>query len=325
MRLVAVTRIMNEDDIVEAFVRHHQGQIDHHLFLDNGSVDRTVEILLALKAEGVKLTVLQSKSSFHVEANHSTTLFQIAARQLGADWVLFLDTDEFVDSRATPDGLRARIEALPPEVDCLSVVSVNYYDKNTDDAGELVVARRMSHRGAVIDRSNTKVFVRTTLAGLVQIDSGQHKAIQNRETVPSRTDEALLLAHYYRRGPHQMVWKNLVGRLKVFAAGRKEIDQGRGEHYIGPYELLRDAPERLLRDPGWMAPSYAWENLVDDPIRYEGEDLRYTRPMDGPMKAIRVMLGYGEQLATDFGAIIDSNEGVRMQVEKKALVWTKLF
>ena len=48
MRLVAVTKILDEADIVEAFARHTANYVSHHIFLDNGSVDGTVEILKAL-------------------------------------------------------------------------------------------------------------------------------------------------------------------------------------------------------------------------------------------------------------------------------------
>ena len=61
MRLVAVTRIRNEDDIVEAFARHHAALVDHHVFLDNGSADGTLAILAALHRDGLPLTVLQTR------------------------------------------------------------------------------------------------------------------------------------------------------------------------------------------------------------------------------------------------------------------------
>jgi hypothetical protein len=60
MRLVAASRVLNEDDILEAFVRHHAALVDHHIFLDNGSSDRSLAILRALQAEGLPLTVLQT-------------------------------------------------------------------------------------------------------------------------------------------------------------------------------------------------------------------------------------------------------------------------
>jgi hypothetical protein len=59
-KIVSVTRILNEDDIVEAFVRHNAVHADHMLFLDDSSIDRTLEILQTLQVEGFPLTVFQN-------------------------------------------------------------------------------------------------------------------------------------------------------------------------------------------------------------------------------------------------------------------------
>jgi hypothetical protein len=325
MQVVAVTRIMNEDDIVEAFVRHHRPEVDHHLFLDNGSVDRTLEILKSLQDEGMPLTVLQNRASFYAEVQYNTALFNIAAKNLGADWVVFLDTDEFVDARKAPEGLRHHLERLLNEVLCIGVSSVGYFDTKMDDADDLLVPRRMRWRNTVIDQDNMKMFVRGALSGFAEIEGGQHTVSINGQTLPANRDETLILAHYYRRGPHQVLWKNLQGRLKVLAGGRREVEKQRNAHYVSVFETMRDGPEALLRDPNWMAPSYSWESMMDDPIQYGGATLRYTTPMDGAMKAIRIMLNYAEQLAMDFGELLDTNEGLRLQMEKKAATWTKLF
>jgi len=83
---VAASRVLNEDDILEAFVRHHAALVDHHIFLDNGSSDRSLAILRALQAEGLPLTVLQTRAAHFC--------------------------DEFVDQRRTEGGLRAVLASL---------------------------------------------------------------------------------------------------------------------------------------------------------------------------------------------------------------------
>ncbi len=325
MKLVAVTRILNEDDIVEALVRHHAGDIDHHLFLDNGSADRSVDILRALKEEGFKITLLQNKSSFFNESHYNSNLFQFSAREFGADWVLFLDADEFVDARGVPAGLRAHLESLGPEVNCLTIRSVQYFDMPTDDSSDLLVPRRLRKREAAPDGSVTKIFIRGRLAGYVDIDAGQHVALMKGQPIASRMDEQLWLAHYFRRSAYQHISKSVLGRLKVLAAGRHELAQNRASHYTALFETLRDAPEQCLRQPDWMTARHAGENLIEDPIHYAGGALRYTQHTDPPMKAIRTLLTYAEDLAKDFGYIIDTNEGVRLQATTMAARWSKIF
>src|ERR1700743_614604 len=103
MTLIGITKVLNEDDIVEAFIRHHATMVDHHLILDNGSTDETLSILKALKDEGLNLSVFQNRCTFFNEAAYNTELFKHARNVLGADWAIFLDTDEFIDTRRVPE------------------------------------------------------------------------------------------------------------------------------------------------------------------------------------------------------------------------------
>jgi glycosyltransferase involved in cell wall biosynthesis len=52
MRIVAMTRALNEADIIECFVRHTSAFVAHHVIMDDGSSDGTIDILTALKREG---------------------------------------------------------------------------------------------------------------------------------------------------------------------------------------------------------------------------------------------------------------------------------
>ena len=60
MQVVAVTRVLDEADIIEAFARHAAAYVDHHIFLYNGSTDGTLAILQALHRDGLPLTLLQN-------------------------------------------------------------------------------------------------------------------------------------------------------------------------------------------------------------------------------------------------------------------------
>ena len=323
MKLVAVTRILNEDDIVEAFVRHHAIHLDHHLFFDNGSVDRTLEILRALQSEGAPLTVLQGRSAFFNEIDVNTGLLVQAAQTLKADWVMFLDTDEFIDGRRTPAGLRAQVEAKPADLLSFSLPTAQYYDMPSDDAADLLVPSRLRWRPRHTPEPILKVAVRGVVAGHATVDAGQHRVEMNGgATLPSPSDPDLVLAHYYRRGPWHALAKNVVGRLKMLASGEKAAARNFGGHYTGVFEALRDHPESLLRDPAFMAPAYAAMDLVDDPIRYDGGALRYTSAADGPMKAVKVLTHYAEELARHAGTMLDRDD---RPSRRNAANWTKLF
>jgi glycosyltransferase involved in cell wall biosynthesis len=247
MSLIGITRILNEDDIVEAFVRHHAAMVDHHLFLDNGSTDDTLAILRALKDEGLNISVYQNRSPFFTEISYNTVLFRHAANVLSAEWAIFLDADEFVNLSQVPDGLRVALAALPADAVCVGLPNLTYFDSPQDDRAEPIVPVRMRYRENPPERLPSKMFVRASLAAAnVMIDAGQHDVLYDGKPVQRYGDHQLSLSHYYRRSAWQTISKSVLGYLKVTAAPKAERDKNRSVHYNDVFNFLRADPERLF-------------------------------------------------------------------------------
>ena len=324
MRLVAVTRVLNEDDIIEAFVRHHARLLDHHVLLDNGSTDRTIEILRALKQEGSQLTVLQNTSASFAESEYNTVLFNLAGRNFNADWVLYLDCDEFLDERRVPGGLRARLAQMGPNDNCLQLPLWTYHPLADDDSEEPIVPRRIRRRNTAFAEMG-KLCIRGSLAGAgVQVVAGAHVAVwQNRILAPQLALD-LPLAHYYRRSPWQQLTKVVVGWLKTLTGGQFTRDSQINIHYRGTFQKLRDDPAKVLLDPAFLCYAPNEADIVDDPIAYAGGPLRYTEMVDPRMKTVSVITGYAEALAQQHARLIDEVPPARALVEKSALEWTQI-
>jgi len=325
MRLIGITRVLNEDDIVEAFIRHHATMVDHHVILDNGSSDDTLNILRALKDEGLAVTVFQNKSSYFNEASYNTELFKHARHAFAADWAIFLDTDEFINTRHTPQGLRGLLQSLPSTEVCLGLENLTYFDHPSDDPSQPIVPLRMRYREKPAQRQLAKMFVHASLAAVnVTIDAGQHEVLVDGQTIKPYGDHHLSLAHYYRRSAWQTISKSVLGYLKVVAAPKAEREKNRAVHYNDIFKFLRDEPERLFQ-PGFLNPTYAEIDPVEDPLPYHGGPLRYTPAVDPRFKAIRVLTAFAEQLAQAHAHFIDTNEGVRLQAEQATYRWQHLI
>jgi hypothetical protein len=323
MRLVAATRLLNEDDILEAFVRHHAGLVDHHIFLDNGSTDRSLAILKALQAEGLKLTVLQTRAAHFCEPQLLTSLFRMAAG-MAADWVTMLDCDEFVDERRAGGGLRGVLAALSPEQGVLGLPIAAYHPMPDDDAAELLVPRRIRRREPELQRYAKIVLPGQLAAQHVSIAAGSHTAIREGRYLPAPLATDLALAHFQRRSPWQLVSKNVLGRLKVIAAGQIGAEHNWAAHYNKVFETIRDDPAALLRNPGFLSPGAPETGLIEDPIDYRGGDLRHTLPGDPAMKAVATLAAFGEALAAQHARLLDTNEGARLQMHNLSLTWTQI-
>ncbi len=308
MRLVLATRVLNEDDVIEAFARHHAPMVDELLFLDNGSTDRSIEILRALRDEGLPVAVLQSRSASFQETVHLTVLHRYAAEAFAADWVVHLDADEFLDTRVGAGHLRARL--ADAEAHALRLRVIHYPQMPGEDAGELVVPARLTRREAAL-RAHFKLLVRGGAdSPRMYVEPGCHNARLDGEVVAPEAEESLRIAHYPRRSPWQQISKAVIGRLKGLAGGRAVLEAQHGIHYESMLQVLRERPATLLADPYFLACSAGEEPLVDDPIRYFGGALRYTQHCDWQMKAVRNLAVFAEDLATQHGRLVDDVAGV---------------
>ena len=317
MRLIAASRVLNEEDVIEPMVRHHAAMVDHHVILDNGSVDRTIEILAALSAEGVKLTVLQNNAVLFSEEQFNTVLYECAVREHGADWVLFLDADEFVDARRIGD-LRALLAAVPPQYPSLGVQMINYDAPTAASLHEINVARRYVRRVAA-PIGVWKVFVRAPAAGQrITINAGNHSINLDGAFMDPPRQDAFLLAHYPNRGPLHWAGKAVTGWLKVLAAGEIETHEGRSGHYQSTFEHLIKDPEAWVRwsreAAGGGVPPES-EALVEDPIAYLGRPLLHTERVDYGWRSLRLLLANTERLATAHGRLLDEHADLRRSVE----------
>ncbi len=120
MRLIGVSVVKNEADIIEAMIRHNVRFLDHMLVLDHDSGDATASILQSLVAEGVPLTLVNVANQYSAfdQAEFTTALARRAFATHAADYVFPLDADEFLKV-ASREALREALEAAGPNVACM--------------------------------------------------------------------------------------------------------------------------------------------------------------------------------------------------------------
>ena len=303
MRIVAITRILNEADIVEAFVRHTAALVDHHILLDNGSSDATLAILSALQVEGMSLEVHHSPAIAFAESEQNQFLYR-RAHALGAIWVLPLDTDEFVDTRSLNTGLLDALQAQG--ADAVNVRVREYIATDEDDAAELVIPNRIIYARPPSD--NFKVILRASLLthGGALLPGGHGVRLGGDQAMMRcPVMDGVLYAHYACRSPWQWVSKFTVGWSKVLAAGTETIAAGHSSHYREPFRILASDPAHILRNPYFMAPPAVNATMSVDPIWYLGGDLRHTVPVDYQMRAVQAVIGHVQSISTALGQHAD--------------------
>jgi glycosyltransferase involved in cell wall biosynthesis len=133
-----LTCCRDEEDIIATFVLFYLDLgFDAVHVVDNGSTDRTVEVVRKIIAAGLPVT-LQVDNRLGYE-RHLTEWFHAAGERLTSRWLFFLDCDEFI---LLPQHARTWLDALPPEVNHLTIRQRELYPA-PEDAGHFLLSRRM--------------------------------------------------------------------------------------------------------------------------------------------------------------------------------------
>lgn len=226
MKLWGVSMVRNEEDIVEAFVRHNLTILDGMLVVDHNSTDRTLTILTALCAERLPLVVKRHEAPGYLQAEITTSATREVFARTGADFVFPLDADEFlkVGSRAELDEY---LRSLPPEVH--PVLEWPTYVPPFDDVRRDVVASiRAARRLLGRARQIGKVAVARRFASIpgAYVGQGNHEVYVGNDPRSARrlpmagAPAAFCVAHLPARGAVQHTKKFGVRQLARAAAGR---------------------------------------------------------------------------------------------------------
>src|SRR5262245_43659768 len=161
MRIVAISMVKNESDIIESFIRCHAPLVDAHYVLDNDSGDSTFAILTRLRDEGLPVVPIRDVDGDYDQGRKTTALMRRAAAETGADVIVPLEADEILPARGRL-GLEAMLGTIAPGSIGL-MGGLNYVPAHDDDPREPDPLRRITHR---VERNDIggKVIVPAALA-----------------------------------------------------------------------------------------------------------------------------------------------------------------
>ncbi len=296
MRIVAITMVKNEIDIIEAMVRHTAAVADHVVVLDHASADGTRDVLTSLRSEGLPISIIEESSPAKRQGEWMTRLLHDhALDRHAADWVLPLDADEFV--QPDRDGLIADANDSDRPI---GLQMKTYIPTPDADLAQLNPVLRITARRRAEPRLWYKVFVPAGLArpAGARLTEGNHELAVGDTVVPSRPARIASVAHFPVRSPGQYMAKIAIGYLSRQVIPDRRSDWG--FHYRAPFEQLKSNPKSLAAhyadfDSGDPA-------RVSDPIGYRGGPLRYTTHTPDHWRPAQSLACFAENLAQDYAA-----------------------
>jgi Glycosyl transferase family 2 len=259
-KIYLVSLIRNEADICAAFLSRAIVLFDHIVMIDHQSTDGTRSILERFAAEYNKLDIIDYNYQGYYQAEVSTCVARHAFSQ-EADWVFFLDADEFVDvnSRSSFDDLLA---AFPHDVmylRWLNLIPTKYGSFTCFDAGQEF---RLSGHVSAYGKIGLKA---SFVARHPQffIHQGNHAVSSSPGQPPASTRDGSNMLHLPVRSLDRLRYKLAAG-VRAYRAMTTR-DPGLGFHW---FELL----DRLEQGVGTD-----WINGV---ISRYGELLNDVEPID---------------------------------------------
>ena len=212
MKIYSISRIKNEMDIIETFIRYHMNITDGMIILDNNSSDDTTDILNSLKDEYSGLHVYNNPFESHhditLEINY---LLDLAVNEYDADIIIPLDADEFVSS-ATSSNPRDEIKRLENRKDSY----YSYYWKTYLPIYENFGLENLRYIRDSRLEDHEKIIIPSKLYEEhdIQINPGSHSLVDKKDACLNKINlESLNLAHVPIRSKAQCISKIANGWL----------------------------------------------------------------------------------------------------------------
>ena len=212
-RILALSMVRNEQDIIEPFVRHTLRFVDHLLVVDNASVDRTREILVSLSKELEGLAFADRPDFAFAQSEFMTQLMRFAQSAFFADYIFILDADEFIGAR-NRQNLEAHLCSIPKRGFGLMPWQTYVLSRTNLENGFADPPRSMVRRRRFESPLYEKAVFRADgiLCDQIVVAAGNHSlCMQSGGTMARCKLEGIPLYHFPVRSDDQLKTKAIVG------------------------------------------------------------------------------------------------------------------
>ena len=249
-RIISLSMVKNEQDIIEPFIRHNARYVDFMVILDNASVDETRRIVLDCARELKTIIVADSNELAYNQAERMTRLLHYCQSAFFADFVLLLDADEFISA---PDrrALEQSLNTIPQGG--AGLIPWRTFILTPSEIGRLAEdpPQSLHHRRTIELPLFRKAVLRLDGAYRpdLQIEQGNHGIrTDSGRPVPTVLLEDLYLMHFPVRSRDQLVCKSVVGWMAYLARNPAARSKGDGFQWRDAFDRVTTVEASALND-----------------------------------------------------------------------------
>ena len=259
MKIISITTIKNEADIIESFIRYHLNIVDEMIILNNGSTDDTNDILNHLMEENLPIIILNDYDRYFEPLEKYNCLLRLAVNEYDADIICPLDVDEFI---TCPTGNPREIIEKIPQFTYYRVKWKTYIPSKFDDNTIKFIPSRIVH----VRDEKIETFYKTILTKdlvkqyNVRLTTGNHDLKfqdQFEKNITCEEHPDLKIAHFPLRSIEQMTSKVLVSYPNTLS--RKNVNPNMSHHYPLMFKKILNKGFLEIEDVIEFAKQYSLE------------------------------------------------------------------
>lgn len=299
MDIFLISRIKNESDIIESFIRYHENIVDGMVVIDNGSTDGTRQILEKLKDEGLPIFLLYDNEAEHVQNQKMTELLNYTVEKFNPDIIVPLDADEFLISTDIGINPRDIMEQLN-ENSVHYIKWKTYIPKELNDEKIFLPSRYKYTRQEQVETFYKVIFSKKLVnKHQLSIMMGNHDVKANNEyqELSRLVANRLKIAHFPLRSINQFFSKTIIGWLNDLS--RYDRKFGDSFHWGRMYSKIKSGIPITQEDLVKLAKNYA--------LQEERQDIELINDIFDTSFCKEITLKYNNKKSDDFMKLILEN------------------
>jgi SAM-dependent methyltransferase len=263
-RIVSLSMVKNEQDIIEPFVRHTRKFVNAMVVLDNDSTDATRQILIKLNRELRGVFVTDAPGLAYRQGERMTSLLNYVQTAFFADYIMMLDADEFIQAK-DPEHLLRELARIPAGgqgfIKWRTFVHTPHGEQSYIDPPQCFRWCRAEERP-----SYSKTVLRQD--GLyfhdLRLGQGSHGLDAPERAIPTIHLDGLRIDHFPVRSPSQLVSKSVVGWAAIVALPDDARDLSWSYQWAQNFARIRDGHRFTAEEVAREAFSYAQDDHAGD-------------------------------------------------------------